>query len=158
MADENRPFVIPVRRPWLLLILPIVALLYFLAVVILNVMNYRIRGVTNEMLALVGVGLFALVILIELPFLLRRRAPREEPDEPAAYAQSPAAVPYDGSRNGWDDEILATGESQQGLSVLEYSSPAKSRNSNAVYTKTYVPVTPAHLLRVESLVADAHDL
>lgn len=157
MADETRPFVIPVRRPWLLLVLPILALLYFLAVVILNLMNYRIRGVSNQVLALVGVGLFALVILIELPFLLRRRVRDEEPDAPATVASAEAA-PYESPRDGRDDELLTTGEKQQGLDVLEYSAPAKSRNSNAVYTKTYVPVTPEHVLRVESLVADAGDL
>lgn len=154
MADATRPFVIPVRRPWLLLILPAIALLYFLAVVLLNVFDYEVKGVTNEMLALSGVGLFALVIVVELPFLLRRRAKRA----PRAKAPEPTEAPMDASRNGWDDELLATSESQQGLQVLEYSSPAKSRNSNAVYTKTYVPVSGAHVLRIESLVADASDL
>lgn len=154
MADESRPFVIPVRRPWLLLILPTIALLYFVAVVLLNVFDYEIEGVTNEMLALGGVGLFALVILIELPFLLRRSGKRRARPAP----EPAAAVPMDASRNGWDDELLSTSETQQGLQVLEYSSPAKSRNSNAVYTKTYVPVSGAHVLRIESLVADASDL
>lgn len=156
MADETRPFVIPVRRPWLLLLLPILAALYFVGVVVLNVLDYRIRGVTNEMLVLGGLAFFALVILIELPFFLRRRAPRE-PKAAPARAPPPAAAPLAGAAV-WDDEIVTTSETQQGLRVLEYSSPAKSSNSNAVYTKTYVPVSGAHVLRVESLIADASDL
>lgn len=151
MADEIRPFVIPVRRPWLLLILPTIAVLYFLAVILLNVLDYEIEGVSNEMLALGGVGLFALVILVELPFFMRRGSPRR-----ARAAPAPTTAPLQATV--WDDEYLGTSESQQGLQVLEYSSPAKSRNSNAVYTKTYVPVSGAHVLRIESLVADADDL
>lgn len=154
MADEIRPFVIPVRRPWLLLILPTIAVLYFLAVVLLNVFDYEIQGVSNEMLALGGVGLFALVILVELPFFLRRRAPRA----PRRARAAPEAASAPTQVVAWDDEYVSTAETQQGLQVLEYSSPAKSRNSNAVYTKTYVPVSGAHVLRIESLVADADDL
>ena len=157
MSDDDRPFVIQVRRPWTLLILPVLALLYFLAVVVLNILDYEIEGVTNEMLALVGVAFFLLVILVELPFFLRRKrkAARPAAPDPAPAVAAPVGA---ASRNGWDDEFLTTGESQQGLRVVEYSAPAKSRNSNAVYTKTYVPVSGAHVLRVESLVADAGDL
>lgn len=154
MADEDRPFVITVRRRWKLWILPSIAALYFLAVVILNVGNYRIRGVDMDLLVLAGVALFALVILIELPFFLRRRPKRVRPP-PAAPA---AAAAPEASRNGWDDELVTTGENQQGLQVVEYSAPAKSRNANSVYTKTYVPVSGAHVLRVETLVADPTDV
>lgn len=155
MADAERPFSITVRRQWTLWILPIVAAAYFLAVVVLNAMNYRIRGVSEEMLVLAGVGLFVLVILVELPFLKRRRAPRAPK---AKAARTEATMGADSSRNGWDDELLTTSENQQGLLVVEYSAPAKSRNANAVYTKTYVPVTGAHVLRVETLVADQADI
>jgi len=57
-----------------------------------------------------------------------------------------------------DDEKLVTGEMQQGLTVLEYSAPAKSRHRGAVYSKTYVPVTKEHVLRVETLAAEGADL
>ncbi|HVM45898.1 MAG TPA: hypothetical protein VM582_08185 [Candidatus Thermoplasmatota archaeon] len=155
MADEDRPFVITVRRQWTLWILPALATIYFLAVILLNVLDYRIRGVDNDLLVLTGVGLFALVILIELPFLLRRR-PKKEPRIKASPA--PVAAPAAESLNGWDDELSITGESQQGLQVIEYSAPAKSRNANAVYTKTYVPVTGAHVLRIETLAADESEI
>lgn len=153
MADEDRPFVISVRHRWTLWILPVIAAIYFLAVIILNVANYRIKGVSDEMLVLGGVGLFVLVILIELPFFLRRGAPKAPKPMKAK-----AAEPGTPSTNGRDDEIVTTSESQQGLQVLEYSAPAKSRNANAVYTKTYVPVSGAHVLRIETLAADSTEI
>lgn len=157
MADADRPFVITVRRRWLLLLLPILALLYFAAVVTLNVLDYRIQGVTNQMLALGGLGLFVVVILIELPFFFRRSAPRApRPRAEPAGAGAPASPA--GPRVAWNDELLITQESQQGLRVLEYSNPAKRQNPSAVYTKTYVPVSAAHVLRIETLVAEPTDL
>lgn len=162
MADPERAFVIPLRRRWLLWILPILALLYFVAVLVLIVQDYRIEGVTHETLALVGAGLFLLVALIEIPFLFRRRAPRPPPpaeswtDEPPPPV--PAAAEPAPARAAADDEIRLTDESAQGLRVIEYSAPAKSRNRNAVYTKTHVPVSPTHVVRIETLVADAIDL
>lgn len=154
---ETRPFLIPVKRRWTLWILPVIAVLYFIGVVVLVSMNYRITGVSNDLLALVGLGLFALVVLIELPFLLRRRPRRAEPDpvEAEPYAE---AAPLAATGAARDDELRTTPETQQGLRVVEYSAPAKSRNRNAVFTKTYVPVTPTHVLRIETLVADASDL
>ena len=156
MADEDRPFVITVRRQWTLWILPAIAAIYFLAIVLLNILNYRIKGVSDEMLVLGGLGLFVLVILVELPFFLRRRRPKAP--KPAKVKASAAAAPMDASLNGWDDELMITTESQQGLQVLEYSAPAKSRNANAVYTKTYVPVSGAHVLRIETLAADSTEI
>lgn len=155
MADADRPFVITVRRTWTLWILPVIATLYFLGVLLLNVLDYEIQGVSMDMLVLAGVAIFVLVIVIELPFFLRRRARREAP--PPTPAPRPLGAPAS-ARNGWDDELLITPENQQGLQVVEYSAPAKSRNSNAVYTKTYVPVTGAHVLRVETLVATQSDI
>lgn len=152
MADEFRPFVIKVRRRWLLWILPVLALLYFVAVIVLTVLDYRIKGVTTEMLVLTGVGLFILVMLIELPFLMRRSASRARK---VKATPSAATAPTNGRV---DDELMTTEELQQGMLVLEYSAPAKSRNKNAVYTKTYVPVSTAHVLRIETAVADAADL
>ena len=156
MADPDRPFVITVRRTWTLWILPVIAAIYFLAVLVLNALNYRIRGVTDEMLVLGGVGLFVLVILVELPFFLRRGAPKAP--KPAKAKKAAAPQPGSPATNGWDDELLTTSESQQGLQVLEYSAPAKSRNANAVYTKTYVPVSGAHVLRIETLAADQTEI
>lgn len=155
MAEEDRPFVITVRHTWTLWILPVIAAIYFLTIIVLNVLNYRIKGVTDEMLVLGGVGLFVLVILIELPFFLRRGRPKA-PKPVKAKAVAPA--PGTPATNGWDDEILTTSESQQGLQVIEYSAPAKSRNANAVYTKTYVPVSGAHVLRIETLAADQTEI
>ena len=155
MADESRPFVIEVKRRWLLAILPILATIYFIAVIVLNVADYDIQGVSDDLLVLGGVAFFVLVMLIELPFFLRRSAPK-----PARAKPTPAAAPMrDVSSNGSvDDEYVITEEQQQGLQVLEYSAPAKSRNVNVVYTKTYVPVSQAHVIRVETAVADAADI
>ena len=152
MADENRPFVIGVKRRWLLAILPILAVLYFLTVVILNILDRRIEGVTNDMLVWGGVGFFILVMLIEIPFFLRRSRPK-----PKAAAQ-PAPQGAQASNGHIDDEYLITEDRQQGLLVLEYSAPAKSKNVNVVYTKTYVPVSQAHVMRLETAVADAADI
>lgn len=156
MADGSRPFVIEVRRRWLLWILPILAALYFVAVVLLTVLDYRIKGITTEMLVLGGVGLFVLVMLIQLPFLLRRSAPRKP--KPAKVKQATRAAEPASTNGHVDDELLTTEEMQQGLQVLEYSSPAKSRNRDAVFTKTYVPVSGSQVLRIETAVADASDL
>lgn len=156
MADEERPFVITVRRRWLLWVLPVLASLYFIAVMVIVLGNYRIRGVSTDMLVLGGLGLFALVILVELPFLLRRRAPKrkKEPKEAPPAAGEAALVGVAGA----NDEMMVTQESAQGLQVLEYSAPPKSQNPSAVYTKTHVPVTKSHVLRIETLVADVADI
>jgi len=155
MADEFRPFVIEVRRRWLLWMLPILAALYFIAVILLAILDYRIKGVSTQMLVLVGLGLFVLVMLIELPFLFRRSAPREPKPAKAKKAAPPGRADGMGLV---DDELLTTEEIQHGLQVLEYSAPAKSRNQSAVYTKTYVPVSPAHVVRIETGIAEQSDL
>lgn len=154
MAEPSRPFLIPVRRRWTLWILPVLALVYFAVVVALAVLNYKVQGVTMEMLALGGVAFFALVILIELPFFLRRRVrePRAEEAPEAPFAEPEGAPP------AVDDEIVMTSETQQGMRVAEYSRPAKSRHPGAVYAKTYVPVTKDVVVRVETLVAEGADL
>lgn len=149
----EREFVIPVRRRWLLAILPILAILYFAFVVTLASLNYTIRGVSMEMLAFGGVGFFVLVILVELPFFFTRRI-RDDEAEPSPVAAAPSSA-APGAR---DDELVTTTEQQQGLRVLEYSRPAKSRNRGAVYAKAYVPVTKEYVVRVETLVADRADL
>lgn len=163
-----KEFVIRVRRTWMLLILPILALLYFVAVVVIIANQYDTRGITPEMLVLGGLGFFALVILIELPFFLRRKVRSAEPVAAEALEAEPVvaeAEPYAPATafavpapQGWDDERLTTTEVQQGLTVLEYSTPAKSRHKNAVYTKAYVPVSKQHVLRVETLAAEGADL
>lgn len=152
MPDGSRPFVIDVKRRWTLWILPVLATLYFIGVLLLYVLDYEIEGVSTELLVLVGVGFFILVMLIEIPFLFRRGAPKPPKARPAPARGEPA------SNGRVDDEYLTTTEAQQGLTVLEYSSPAKSRNTSAVYTKTYVPVSGAHVLRIETAVADAADI
>lgn len=156
MADEARPFLISVRRRWLLWILPIIAALYFIAVLVLVIGDWRIRGVTNDMLVLGGLGLFALVILIELPFLIRRRAPRAP--KPKKEKPAKAVAVAEAAPSAWDDELVITSEAVQGMRVLEYSAPAKSANPHGVYTKTHVPVTQTDVVRVETLVAEQGDL
>lgn len=158
-VDEPREFVIPVRRRWTLWILPTIAILYFLAVVTLAILRREINGVPTQWLVLGGVGLFVLVILVELPFFVRRRI-RAEPEAalPAATPDWQDEAPEPATRGAWDDERIATAEEQQGLRVLEYSAPAKSRNRGSVYAKTYVPVTKEHVLRVETLAAEPHEL
>ena len=152
--EDERPFLIPLQRRWTLLILPILALVYFAFVVWLGATRTTLRGVSTDVLVLAGLALFLLVAVVEVPFFLRRKpkaAPppeREWQDEPP----EPMAAPLQ------DDEKLTTDETQQGLRVLEYSAPAKSRNRGAVYAKTYVPVTKEHVLRVENMAAEPHEL
>lgn len=165
-----KEFAIRVKRTWTLLILPILALVYFLAVVVIVANRYDTDPITEEMLVYGGLGLFALVILVELPFFFRRKVrtapvatsePVEAgttPAEAEPYAPSPAPFVAPAAPAGWDDERLTTTEVQQGLTVVEWSSPAKSRHKNAVYTKAYVPVSKQHVLRVEILVAEGSDL
>jgi hypothetical protein len=163
-----KDFVIRVRRPWMLLLLPILALLYFVAVLVVAANNYDV-GVPQDLLVWVGVGLFALVILVEVPYFFQRgpRAPKAASAEAVAEAEPVAeAMPYAPpayvapieSSAQWDDERLTTTEVQQGLTVIEWSQPAKSRHRNAVFTKAYVPVTKQHVLRVETLAAEGSEL
>lgn len=157
MTDE-REFRIHVRRRWTLLILPTLAALYFVFLVVLGVARWRVRGVSNDVLALGGLAFFVLVILIELPFLLRRSGPRPPEASRDEGWQDEPPEPPPSARLDVDDERVSTDESQQGLRVIEYSSPAKSRNRGAVYTKTYVPVTKGHVLRIETIAALPADL
>lgn len=151
---EPRQFLIPVRRRWTLWILPILAVLYFAVVVTLGVLNTRIRGVDMDMLALGGAAFFVLVVLIELPFFLKRRPKRAKPEPVAEDPFTPA----EGVPLAEDDELVMTAETQQGLRVAEYSRPAKSRHPGAVYAKTYVPVLKDVVVRVETLIAEGADL
>jgi hypothetical protein len=155
MADEPREFVIPVQRRWTLWILPTLAILYFLLVVALAVFRVEIRGLPTQTLVLGGVVFFVLVILIELPFFFRRRIKTEEP-EPVRESSWQDEAGEPGAMR--DDEKLVTNETQQGMRVLEYSAPAKSRHRGAVYAKTYVPVAKEWVLRIENLAADTHEI
>jgi hypothetical protein len=155
MADEPREFLIRVERPWKLWILPGIAILYFVLILAMAILRIEFRSVSTDALVYAGAVLFVVVILIELPFFLRRRVRVEEP-EPSPYApESAAAGPLVGAG---DHEALATSESQQGLRVLEFSAPPKSQNRGSVYAKTYVPVTKEHVLRVETLAAEPSEL
>lgn len=161
---EDREYVIHVRRPWALWILPILALLYFAFVVFLAATGQHVRGVPDEYLVWGGLALFVLVLIVEVPLLMRRRerapaaeaseepdwTPPETTDEAPAFAPPPAAAPAEAI----DDELVTTSETQKGLQVLEYSRPAKSVNKGSVYAKAYVPVTKEFVLRVETLAAD----
>lgn len=159
----SREFVIHVRRRWTLWILPTLAVLYFLGIIILAIMGELPTGRDEEILVLAGVALFALIFLVQIPFLLRRRArAREVPEEPLApwsaeeqAAPAPAPIMAPVVRN---DELVITDEMQKGFRVLEYSSPAKSENKGAVYAKTYVPVTKEYVLRVENVAADRAEI
>lgn len=154
--EDERPFLIPVQRRWTLLILPILALLYFAFVAWLGATRTTVEGVSMDVLVLAGLAFFLLVAVIEVPFFLRRKpeaAPEPERDAWQDEPPEPLAAP-----TLRDDEKLTTDETQQGLRVLEYSAPAKSLNRGAVYAKTYVPVTKEHVLRVETLAAEQHEL
>lgn len=156
VTETPRPFVISLRRRWVLAILPILCVLYFVAVLVIVLRDVR-TGVSTDLLVLGGVGLFAFTVLFEIPFFFRRRRARARP-EPEAEPEFQDEPPEPMARAPTDDEYLKTAESQQGLRVLEYSRPAKSRNRGAVYAKTYVPVTGDHVLRIETLAADTRDL
>lgn len=162
MTETVRPFVIPLRRRWGLLILPVLCLLYFAGVIALAVLELAVTGIPMDLLVLGGAGLFLLTVLVELPFFLRRRRPRArtladaEPAYDAPDLQDEPPEPR--ARLPADDELVVTSEQQQGLRVLEYSRPGKSRHRGAVYAKTYVPVTKEFVLRVETLAAEGRDL
>ncbi|HWH08303.1 MAG TPA: hypothetical protein VNX21_03820 [Candidatus Thermoplasmatota archaeon] len=154
--EDERPFLIPVKRRWTLLILPVLALVYFAFVVWLGATRTTVRGVPMDYLVLGGLAFFLLVAVVELPFFLRRRPPKAAPPPERAEWQDEPPEPV--AAPARDDERLTTDETQQGMRVLEYSAPAKSRNRGAVYAKTYVPVTKEHVLRVETLAAEPAEL
>jgi hypothetical protein len=164
MNDSEREYVIRVEKPWKLWILPGLAIAYF--VVLLALVILRVAFVINGQQYLVqdipgliwlGAAFFVLVLLIELPFFLRRRPPAPEPPPEERETDLSSGMMASGVM-GVDDERMVTAEQQQGLRVLEYSSPAKSRNRGAVYAKTYVPVTKGDVLRIETLAAEPTDL
>lgn len=162
MTENPRPFVIPLRRRWGLLILPVLCLLYFAAVVALVVMDLAVTGVPTRWLVMGGAALFLVTIVVEVPFFLRRRPRRAKAEEPDYVADLQDEPPEPDAplapRVKADDELVITSEQQQGLRVIEYSKPAKSRHRGAVFAKTYVPVTKEHVLRVETLAAEGRDL
>lgn len=162
----EKRFLVPVKRRWKLLILPILAILYFAAVLLLAAFGYEVQGVTMEQLVLGGAVFFALVLLIELPYVFKRKVraepevvdePVEEPVETFAPMED-FSEPEPVARPKANDELLVTSEVVKDLRVLEYSAPSKSRHSGAVYAKTMVPVTKEHILRVENLAAEDYEL
>lgn len=160
MADDARPF--RMRTAWLPITLAVICVLYFAFVLWLVATNREVSGLSNTTLALLGIVLFVVTIVVQIPFFLRRPAPRAAPepapmrddmqDEPMA-TEAPRIL-----ADNVDDERRITDEEKQGMKVLEYSRPAKSRHKGAVYTKDYVPVAKEWVLRVETLVADVADL
>lgn len=158
MSENPRPFLIPLRRRWALAILPVVCVLYFALVITLVALDRTVSGLTHELLALVGAGLFLVTLLVEIPFFLRRRAKRvrAEPVEERALQDEPPEPLARGP--ALDHEFVTTSETQAGMRVVEYSRPAKSRNRGLVYAKTYVPVAKDVVLRVETPAAEPRDL
>lgn len=167
MAEKR--FLIHVERPWTLLILPVLALLYFLAILLLVLLGYEITGIPTEYLVLGGAALFGLTLLIQIPYIIQRRERQETPapetlEPEAAEPQHDAFTPqqaeptYAAPPAPRNDELLRTQETAKGLQVLEYSAPAKSRTPGAVYAKTMVPVTKEHVLRIETLAAEPHEI
>lgn len=159
---EDREFVVGFRRRWPLWTLLVVSILYFAGVIALVATGRQLsRNVPNQWLVWGGAALFAILLIAMLPLLFTRRPRAPEPsepmpgwqDEPPEPVSAPASRAFDD-----DDEKVVTGETQQGLKVLEYSRPAKSANKGAVYAKTYVPVTKEHVLRVETLAAEPREL
>lgn len=166
IEEAPRPFVISVERTWKLYVLPVVALLYFIAIITLVVMGVSdVYAIPLEMFVWAGVILFAVVLLIQLPFLFKRRA-RKEVEAPVDVVEEPAYAPESSpafelpmaESEVRDDEYFLTDETHKGLRVMEYSQPAKSMYRGAVYSKTMVPVTKEHTLRIENLAAEPHEL
>lgn len=167
MTDDERPF--RMRRAWFPITLAVVCVLYFVFVGWLVATNRELAGVSNNTLAVAGLALAIVTLLVEVPYFLRRAPPRAAPppppsvEEPPTYRddlqeepaplEAPMRVP-----TLWDDETRRTTEERQGLRVLEYSAPPKSRHKGAVYTKDYVPVSKEWVLRVETMVAEPRDL
>lgn len=166
-----RRFVINVERPWKLWIIPVLALLYFVWIVLLVTAKVE-TGVEDVMWVYAGLGLFGFLFFIELLLLLTKKqkvkkvkvaaaVPAERLEEPepamdpmtAAILRTPAAS----RQRGPDAEIRATSDEYKGKRVLEVSIPPKSSNKGAVYAKAYVPVDDSVVLRIEDLVAQRAD-
>lgn len=71
----------------------------------------------------------------------------------ARVAARPARAVKEAPARRERHEMQVREESWQGMRVLEYSAPAKSRNRGAAYVSAYVPVTKEDVLRVETLAA-----
>jgi len=76
-------------------------------------------------------------------------------NDAAAVAPAWHAAPQ--ARTAIPDELVMTGETWQGKSVLEYSKPPKSEHQRAVYAKCLVPIDAGFVLRVEDMVAEAKE-
>lgn len=166
-APRERRFLVNVERPWKLWIIPILALLYLVWIVLLVTASVE-TGVEDTVWVYAGLGLFAVLLLIELLLLFTRRAKKqkvaraapmvaerlEEPEpEVDPMARAILGTPAAARQRGPDAEIRATMDEHKGKRVLEVSIPPKSANKGAVYAKAYVPVDDAFVLRIEDLVA-----
>ncbi|HVL88111.1 MAG TPA: hypothetical protein VM681_08945 [Candidatus Thermoplasmatota archaeon] len=131
----------------------VVATVYFLFVLALGINLLAVpalqRTVSLADFVLAGSVLFMLIIVAFLVLLVRGRGASAAQ---AAISGAPTAVPTVVRRRG-DDEYVVTNDEFQGMRVLEYSHPPKSKNQGAIYAKALVPVTREYVLRVEEIIA-----
>lgn len=181
--ERDVRFLIPVERKWKLWIPPVLAVLYFAFVLTVLIGQWDLRIANQEeVLVIGGLAVFGVLAVWELLLLPGRRAKKSkarrgrsppprarepvesEPDDedainayaPPPAAERPAAAPS--RAQGLDAELVDTGESRNGLAVLEVSVPPKSRHRGAIYSKAFIVVDDRFVLRVEDLVADREEL
>ncbi len=157
--QHGRRFLVTVKRPWKLWVFVLgVAVLYLAWVVVVATRTVRTPGVADSDWVLVGLGLFAVLIVFELILLIprrRRKVAEEKADSEEEWAPDstiyapPSGGPLD---NSWG-EVRTTEDELNGKSVLEFSHPPKSANKGAVYAKAFVDVGGGYVLRAEEMVA-----
>lgn len=169
-AVRGRRFLIPVKRPWKLWVFILgLALVYLVWVLLVATRTVGSGPITDQDWVLGGLGLFALLIFLELLLLIPRRAKKAKageaaddgeawtPDEtiyaPPAAGEVAAYPEPEPSRDTAWGEYLLTSEELKGRSVLEVSMPPKSRNKGGVYSKAYVDIGSGYVIRIEDLVA-----
>ncbi|MBI4394117.1 MAG: hypothetical protein HY556_10045 [Euryarchaeota archaeon] len=146
----TKEFVVQVKTPLLLIILPVLALVVFLVVVGINsgiIDSRAIGNVPFETYVYGGTAVMAVLLVAEMILLLQRAA------EPEAVETALEPIPLVDKRDELG-ELVLTQDNHQGRQVVEYSRPPKSRNKGAIYVKTFIELDGKYVLRAEEMIAE----
>jgi hypothetical protein len=148
--SARKEFVVQVKAPLILIVLPVIALVVFLTVVAINSGIIDARSIGNvpfETYVYGGSAVMAILLIAELILLLQR------PAESEAVETAIEPIPLVDKRDELG-EIVLTQDTHQGRQVVEYSRPPKSRNKGAIYVKTFIELDGKHVLRAEEMIAE----
>lgn len=173
---RKKEFIVKMSSPWTILLIPGVATLYVGLVVLMAIGKLSTFGLRLQEWVYGGLALLAILLFWgwlltlkrtpkvakapvqdesdELLEDLRHRVEEEEAQPVNVPIRAPAPAPAASATH----EIIVSGEEYKGRKVIEVSMPPKSAHRGGVYTKTYVPVDDALVVRIEDLVEEPEEL